>query len=435
MAIWNWIIVSWLLSYLVLDKKGCKPTHLLWMLLPVDMYGIDLFGFTVKPYMIFCLCLLFQRLLQRRSRLSVPDPWLLRGLFAVLSCILINIINCLEMDSIMGTLMMLAVWGCTMIYAGEYSHEDRESICNVLQATGIGYGLAFIAGYLIMQYDLRFPGLVALGRFSPGVYMGNANVVDGSVLTVYRLRGFTIDPNTMIGTFLYCAVVSSLRIIRQKITFREILGLGVSVYCIVLSGSRMGLVSLASCYLITLMAGRAIHKCRAKKLFLVSGLILVGCFIYILLSKSLDSFLANLEYNFGNRSGLNDDYGRLTIWKDAASIWINEALFLGVGMSQMVNYTFTERSCHNSWLEILCAWGAIVGGMMIYYLFTPIVRAIRRAVESSAARKDIFFWTMLLGTMGVMASLFTVDNVTYSYLWFGLAMVASSASAWKGDKK
>ena len=69
MAIWIWIIAAWVLSYLALGKKKTSFEHLIWILLPVDMYGITMAGATIKPYMIFCffLFILIQGLLPKDS--------------------------------------------------------------------------------------------------------------------------------------------------------------------------------------------------------------------------------------------------------------------------------------------------------------------------------------------------------------------------------
>lgn len=432
MSIWFWIIPAWLLSYLILDRKNVESKHLLWMLLPVDMYGINLFGVTVKPYMLFCLIMLLKRLAEGRTRLNMSSPWLLRGLFAVLACVVMNAINCPEPSSVLSTFMMLVVWGCTVIYLSECDSTCRASICKVLQATGIGYGLVFAAGYILMQFFPQLPGLMAEERSLPGIFMRNANMSNGALIATYRLRGFTIDPNTMIGTFLYCAVISLLQSVRSKSGFRDKLGLILPAVCVLLSGSRMGLICLLLCVVISLWIGYSINKNRVEKILLISFFVLLAGMIVLLITGTLQTLLTAFLLNYSNRSSLNDDYGRLTIWQEAATIWLENGLFLGIGMGQMQYYTSMGRSCHNSWLEILCAWGAVVGGAMLFHFATPILSGLRHCVTRPAARKDIFFWAMLLGTAGVIVSLVTVDNVTYSYLWFGLAMVAAiSTGNWE----
>lgn len=434
MEIWLWIIAAWALSYAVLDKKNIQSQHLLWMLLPVDMYGINLFGFTLKPYMIFCLLLLLKRIAEGRKKLSISSNWLLQGLFPILACIIMNTISTRDFGGIMSTTMMLVVWGCCLIYMGECDRSCRGSICRILQATGIGHGVVFVLAYLVMQINPEFPGVTAMERSLPGIFMRNANVINGTLTAAFRLRGFTVDPNTIAGTFLYCTVISVLQIVERKATARDVLGVILSVVCILLSGSRMGLICLLLCVAISLWAGHSIDAYRTRRLLLLSAFILFVVMVFMLLTGTLQSAITSLLDNYSNRSELSGDYGRFTIWQEALSIWVNEGLLVGLGMGQMQYYTSMQRACHNSWLEILCAWGALVGGTLIIHLFTPVISGLHRMITRKSTRKDFMFWTMLLGTMGVMASLFTVDNITYSYLWFGIAMVAALAAGnWKED--
>lgn len=425
MSIWFWIIAAWIITYIALGKRRVQPKHLIWMLLPVDMYGVTLFGITVKPYMIFCLLLLLKRLAEDRTKLNYTSPWMLRGPFLILLCVVVTVINCGETSSVMATFMMLVVWGCSLIYLSECDRGCKESICHVLQATGIGYGLVFVIGYVVMQFFPEIPGLMASERSLPGMYMQNANVVQGIYVSTYRLRGFTIDPNTMVGTFLYCTVISLLRLVQRKGGFREILGLILSTACVLYSGSRMGLICLILCAVISLWAGYYIDSARTKQILLGVVFALIAGFVITLVTGNLQTVLTSVFLNYSNRSSLSDDYGRLTIWQEAVSIWVEQGLFLGIGTGQMQYYTSMARSCHNSWLEMLCAWGTPMGGVMLCHFAAPVLGGVRYLRVNRSARKDLFFWTMLLGTVGVMVSLSTVDNITYSYLWFGAAMLAS----------
>ena len=433
MSIWLWIIAAWIISYAVLDKEDVQYQHLLWMLLPVDMYGFSFFGFTVKPYMILCFAMLLKRVIDGRKNMAVTSPWIIRGLFACLACIIVNAINCPEPKSVFATFMMLVVWGCSMIYMSECDSDSRQSICKVLQATGIGYGIVFVAAYLIMQFAPDVPGIIAMEREDDGIFMRNPNVVDGVLTTVFRLRGFTIDPNTIVGTFLYCSMVSILQLMHHKPGPREIFGLVLSAACVLLSGSRMGLICLILFVLIGIRVGSKINPKRAKNLLISFGFATVGIFVFMLLTDGLQSITSTFSSNYANRSGLNDDYGRLTIWQEAFHIWINESPFLGLGIGRMQYYTSIGRSCHNSWLEALCAWGALVGGVFVLHFLTPVASSIRH-IYRRRSRQDIAFWTMFLGTVGVLISLITVDNLTFSYLWFGSAMIAAiTTGSWKED--
>lgn len=431
MEIWLWIIAAWIVSYRVLDKEGVNRIHLLWMLLPVDMYGINILGLTVKPYMFFCVFILIQRIVTGRNRVLLTSPWMLRGLFICLACIVVNAVNCLEFGSLFSTAMMVVVWGCCLLYTSECDGNTRESVCKVLQATGIGYGLVFLVAYVFKELAPETPGVLAMTRADPGIFVLNANVISGDLTSAIRLRGFTIDPNTMLGSFLYCVLVSMFFSIRKKITIREIAGMVISILCILLSDSRMGLICMLLCILLGILVGFSINPSRARRFLITFGYVAVGILMLALFTGKLHEIVRDMTEKYRNRSGLLDEYGRVTIWKESIMVWIENGLFFGLGMGRMQYYTSMGRACHNSFLEALCAWGGPVGGALLLYFFSPIGSGLRSAYEKRGIL-DIFFWTMLFGTMGVMASLFTVDNITYSYLWFGLAMLSSLISgAWQ----
>ena len=92
MAIWIWIIASWVLSYLALGKNKVSFEHLIWILLPVDMYGISVAGATIKPYMIFCMILLI-RMLIRRDWQFHTSKWLIGAGVISGAVVIINIAN------------------------------------------------------------------------------------------------------------------------------------------------------------------------------------------------------------------------------------------------------------------------------------------------------------------------------------------------------
>ena len=53
------MLAAWALSFAALGRRRVHFEHLIWMLLPIDMYGVQLAGFTLKPYMLFS-AVLFQ---------------------------------------------------------------------------------------------------------------------------------------------------------------------------------------------------------------------------------------------------------------------------------------------------------------------------------------------------------------------------------------
>jgi len=50
---------------------------------------------------------------------------------------------------------------------------------------------------------------------------------------------------------------------------------------------------------------------------------------------------------------------------------------------------------------------------------------MRHAIRLPRVPSSAFAWTMVLGTLGIVISLVSVDNVTYSYLWFGASVITA----------
>jgi hypothetical protein len=432
MAIWFWILAAWGLSFAALGGKKIRPEHLIWVLLPVDMYGIQIAGVTVKPYMFLCGFLLIRTILAKKTDLSLKSRWSMFSGIIILLLIVVNMFNNSMFQSVLSTCMLLVVWICTLIYLNDCDHHSADDIPEAILAAGIGYGAVFAVGYLLTLVGVNLPGLFAQTRAEPGIFMQFNNMYEGKLLTAFRLRGFTIDPNTMVTTFLFSMVISLLRIATGKIGVREVLGLILSVLCIVLSNSRMGLLCCGITATACIIVGYKMAGHRAR-FFLTATLLGITGFLIIISSTDVfaDAVAAFLS-SYKNRSGLNDDYGRFTIWREAVSVLGKHGFFFGIGFGQMQNYTATARACHNTWLEFLCSGGILLGSVIIFHFACMSVSGLRYAVSARSARSKEFIWTMVLGVIGVIISLLAVDNVTSSYLWFGMSVIAGITNGcWK----
>jgi uncharacterized membrane protein HdeD (DUF308 family) len=83
-------------------------------------------------------------------------------------------------------------------------------------------------------------------------------------------------------------------------------------------------------------------------------------------------------------------------------------------------------------LEFLCSGGILLGSVIIFHFACMSVSGLRYAVSARSARSKEFIWTMVLGVIGVIISLLAVDNVTSSYLWFGMSVIAGITNGcWK----
>ena len=423
MAIWIWIIAAWVLSYLALGKKKVSFEHLIWILLPVDMYGITMAGATIKPYMVFCV-ILFVRMIKRGDLQLHISKWLAGAGIISGAVVIVNIANNTTGSAPKAALLLVVVWVCCCIYLSSCNDKTWTDVPNVLVATGIGYGVAFILLYVVLKMQINLPGLVTADRTLEGVFLRTLNYYENALSQVDRLRGFTIDPNTTIGVFALCSIVCFLKLTDEKGAKKEWCGIAVSAICVLLTGSRMGILCFVILFALTLVAGYRVANIRVRnymKLILIA-LIFVVIFLLIV-TNVIQEFVSNLLSLYDTRSGLTDEYGRFSIWKDAISVWLDNDPLLGIGIGQMRYYTATERDCHNTWLSMLCENGLIVGSALCILFAGAAFIGICKVRGVRENRKRELTLGLVLGFLTIMLSLVSVDNVTYSYLWFSAAML------------
>lgn len=426
--IWLWIVAAWILSFIALGKKKIRIEHYIWLLLPVDMYGIPVGGFTVKPYMIFCIFLLLRTLREQHWTLKLRSRWALASGVLVLLFVVVNMINNQSGGSLVSALLLPVVWLFGVVYVSRCNERAAEEIPNAMLAAGIGFGLVFVVAYITMLINPGLPHLLTYKRTVPGIIMEFRNMQDGMLVRMGRLRGFSFDPNTVASTFFFASIVAVLRIVKRKAGIREYLALILSAACIFLSNSRTGMICfcllVVACFVVGYNMADTATRNRIKLLMLGLTAVLIVLCVTGVVPRWISTFLAQFE----NRSGLYDEYGRMSIWEEVIGIWLEEGAFLGIGFGQVQYYTEVGRGAHNTWLELLCAGGILVGGTLLVYFCLLLYSALRYPLENSAAKKSEFAWTMALGLLIVMISLFAVDHLMFSYLWF-TAMVVSAITS------
>ena len=93
MGIWFWIVLAWLLSALALGKRHISMEHFVWILLPIDMYGIQVAGITIKPYMVFCGWLFLRMLLNGQTKIKAIRGWTLPAIGIIVILFIVNMFN------------------------------------------------------------------------------------------------------------------------------------------------------------------------------------------------------------------------------------------------------------------------------------------------------------------------------------------------------
>lgn len=425
MSIWLWIILSWIISIFLLRREKVNIEHYIWVLLPVDMYGISIAGAMIKPYMIFCVYLIMRMIRNRKLEIQIQGRWALPSGGLTILMLVVNLLNNDTLAAPKASLMVILVWLCSLIYLNSSDKNTWAQVPHAIIAAGIGYGIVFIMGYIFMRAGIELPGIVTNDRSQAGFFLSFSNWYHGDFSQLYRLRGFTIDPNTMIGTFAFCSVVSIYRIVHGKGRLTEGLGIIISGICVLLSNSRMGLICFLILIIITILAAYRSASNKMRNCVKIGILVILFAGVIIAITTNLiQDAVMNVLALYANRSGLTDEYGRLTIWKEAISILLESNPAFGIGMGQMQYYTTAQRACHNTWLEMVCGSGMLVGGALVLNFVMLLSNGLFKMIKQSNTDNNEMKCCMVVGVLIVMISLISVDNITYSYLWFAAATLS-----------
>lgn len=406
--IWVWIIAAIAISWLLCRKKVAWY-HYIWMLLPVEMYGITIAGATIKPYMILGVFMIIKNLLDRKAH-KVPAAFVAIIFLLPVS----DILNGLIIASIMQHVMFLVIIYIAYNYVLISENDDDllENIEVSTIATTIGYGLVFLVAYWFYSRGIGFGGIYTTDRYSAGMLL---NFISTGGQTTVRLRGFCIDPNSVVTTLIPGASFGLARLLyKNGGKFRSLVA--VILYAIVmdLSGSRMAVVCTVAMVIIMLMMG---YKQAENKLWwfgLIALVLLVVSFMAVYRFQNIASEVYSF---FTARAGLNDTGGRFTIWKYNAR-WLsdNGRLLFGVGQNQISNLTSVGKACHNTWLEWICGTGILLGGMIdLWFVITPFV-FLDRLKRNRIFIRDII--PIVLAYVTALICITTVDNITNSVVLF-----------------
>ena len=151
----------------------------------------------------------------------------------------------------------------------------------------------------------------------------------------------------------------------------------------------------------------------------------IVCIIILIPTDALSVIYERVIDHYENRSGLTDENGRFTIWKNAITVLLDKNALLGLGMGQVRYYTDVGKDCHNTWLALICENGIIVGGAFLIHFIILALKGLLFAYQNARKHSGVFVWNVTVSTLIVMISLISVDHVAYGYLWFGAALLSA----------
>ncbi len=432
--IWIWIIAALLLSYIPLINKKIDLANLMWLLIPIDAYGISLAGATIKPYMVFAVVLpiiLYAKNKGTAFDLSASKSQLFLGIISIL-IITVNLINCENFSSVKAALMTLVVYVCAQLYCSCTDINHIEQLSDVFIASCFGCGIIYITAYIFSHYGIQLHGIVASNRFENGIFMATSNMVGGKYTVALRLRGFAFDPNTMFVQFVF-GITSCISKLFKKFNLYHIFTLIISIICIILSSSRMGLLCcIVSIFIASLVCILRFDNIKKKLLSIIASLFLCVGFLITTMSSWGQNAISSILSNYSNRSSLFDEYGRFSIWRESLRVYWEKNPLFGVGYNNMSLYTTTERMTHNTWLQFICECGLVVGSVaIIYFLGVMILGWAKIRPHHLRYPDNTSYLALVIGYTMTFVSLVSVDNITCSYLWFSALIILKIASSTK----
>ena len=431
--IWLWIIAALTLSCMLLYKKKIELSYYIWLLVPLDANGINIAGATIKPYMIFAVIIFLIMCARNKGNdfdFSATKGQLLAGVICVL-IFTISLIGYQSIQPVFTSILLLLIYLCAQMSTTVTRCDKSEQISDVFIASCFGCAAIYLVAYLCLKSGISIDGIVTLHREQPGMFMKMSNMSNGQYVEAFRLRGFAYDPNTMFLPFSFGISACVSRLFR-KFNFYYVLTLIMSVVCIVLSSSRMGILCCVICFAVTCIVSiLRFESVRKKILSSIAVLSMCAGFLVLLVSQFGQRLMGSLLSTYTNRASLTDEYGRFSIWEECLNVYWDENPLFGVGISQMSKITATERMTHNTWLEFICECGLIVGGLaVIYFLTIAIIGWVKTKTYHKIDPDNTSFLAVVIGYTMTLVALVSVDNITCSYLWFsGLLVLKMSQYA------
>ena len=407
--IWVWIAAAVIISWLFC-KKGISWYHYIWLLLPIEMYGVTIAGATLKPYMLFGICIIAGDFV--RNKTIQVHAAIVAVIFALIfSDYLTGFVMASVMQHIM-FILVLMIGYCYQNYQCDGIEFDEMG--QAALAATIGYGIVFTVAWLMFNRGVTADGIYASERLDAGIVLRLASF-GGNVSS--RLRGFCIDPNSVITTLIPGATYALANIVyRKQDIIKSLLAIVVYLAVVFYSGSRMALICSFAMLVIFFVIGY--RKSENKRRMAVAGIASVGVLLVALIIN-MDTIILEVAKlwadMFGERASLGSEYGRLTIWKTNIEYLINNSKeWFGVGQNQI--YLLTERglACHNTWLEWICGTGIILGAIIDFWFILAPVRFGKRSVGMGGENA----LPIIMAYITVVVCISTVDNITNPVLLF-----------------
>ena len=339
-------------------------------------------------------------------------------------------------------LLTALIWS---IASAVWADEPQLTARKIVTLMCMWTGAVWVAALVPMK---KLPELTVVAVLGLLVLSVGREVYDGGLLHLdvdYRFGGF-YHPNNM-GQILACGVLAATMLwaASRRQAF-AIFFLTVFACFLYLTKSRTSLyaivVSLGATVVLMSVSSRRVFRRLALA---VGGIVILGCFAYILFGSRVEQVLANWAVMGRNPSEFGTLSYRTLEWNELLSRFVSQRPFTGYGYDSFWTNRHTIQMSllvpgmifvhgHSGYLELVLGVGIIGAALHVGYMLSATIISVRQHIRASDAGSafgfGILVWlltTMLTEVPNVEITLPTFVAMTV-IASFAIAPVRASAS-------
>ena len=295
--------------------------------------------------------------------------------------------------------------------------SSPQTALNPMCSFELGILIAFLAlSFQFSDEDVKICGgalvvaslvLCLLMFVSPG----NVGTQWVSERVVVSIGGSQQDANEFCGYMIFAISFLTYYAVKRWRLWNFIF-VGVILFCILMTGSRGGLIANLAAFFISF--GAALKQANKKIVWLA-----IAAFLVVLVLINIDTVLALLPASVAQRFvgvSLSDGTGleRTQAWENVFDAFVSSDIlrqFFGHGYDSTMEVTFNGLVAHNTYIEVLYTFGFI--GSLIFFIvvFLSVFRAWRacRYVE-------------VFALIGFCVLLFSLSAYSFKPFWAVVAL-------------
>lgn len=246
-----------------------------------------------------------------------------------------------------------------------------------------------------------------------------------SARQVLVILGNEMDPNNLAALLIIaiCIGLNNLLILREK-KIISIVIVTINTLACLLSGSRAGLVTVASIFILAVFC----NKKRSSFVSVIKKYLLIAILIVIfikLISQYIPENIFNRLFMFDSYEGGSE---RIYLWTNTLNAYLENPLgiIFGIGWGSATVHTGSTNAVHNTFLTMLCDVGLI--GTLLFLV--PIVYASLRLIRQKEYLPVLFLISQFMPS-------FFIDAINKRFFWNAIIILFlfyANSTYWKDEE-